>query len=115
MAVDCRQCFEEQLNVVLQADLLPGFIKVLFAHTTVKLGIVKQKVRQFGALLDQIQPGHPDCFTFKLVRGDAKHLAEHVSRIVKAQCLIKITCKDITFECSLCHTTLDSHIQMKGQ
>src|SRR5215472_3283712 len=111
-AVDRRQRFEEQFDIVLKADFLPGFIQVLFAHSAVKFGIVKQEVCQFGALLDQIQPRHSDCFTFELVCRDAEHLAEHISRIVKAQGLIKITCKDITFECSVCHTTLDSHTKM---
>ena len=115
MTVDCGERFEQQLDVVLQPDPLAGFVEVFFAHTAVKLGIVQQQISQLRALLDQIQAGHTERFAFEFSRRDAQHFTEHIAGVVKAQRLIKITGKDITFKCSLCHTTLDSHTKMKGQ
>src|SRR5437867_8644418 len=55
----------KQVDILLQANAFVDFKQVLTAHTSAEFGIVKQKIRQFPALLNQVQFRHAAGFAFK--------------------------------------------------
>jgi len=83
--------FIEQADVIFQANALPYFIQMFFANSRPEFRIMQQEISQLRSLLDQIDLGHPGCFTFEFLGGDADDFAQDVARVVKRQSLVKIT------------------------
>src|ERR1035438_1978384 len=72
---------------MLQAYALPGFHEVLAADPP-EIGIVQDQIRQFRALLDEVNVRQALHFCMKIVK--ANKLAENDSRVVKTECLVEI-------------------------
>src|SRR5260370_10764978 len=85
----------EQRDIFLQANAFADFIKMLFAHAQLELGIVQKQVGKSSALLHQIQPGHTSRRAFKLGRGNADQLGENVAGVVEGQRLIEVAGENI--------------------
>jgi hypothetical protein len=58
---------------------------------------MQEKIRELGALLNQVQLGHALGLAFEFLNRNAKQLAQYVTRIVKGQRLIEIAGKEIMF------------------
>ncbi len=68
---------------------------MMFAHAP-EFGIVLQQIREFAALLHQMNLRQPvDLFQKP---GDAEHLAQHQPRIVKAQRLVEIADQQVLLQ-----------------
>src|SRR5581483_9723957 len=102
------QDLREQPDIFLQANALADFVKVLPAHTRAELGVVQQQIREFGALLHQVQPGHALGLALKLLGRNAQHFAKDVARVVEAKRLVEIAGEELAFDTFLLHGRLDS-------
>ena len=102
MAVRSAEQFHQARDVRLQADAFADFDEVLPAYFPV-LGIVQQKVRQLSALLHQMDLGQTGDPVAEI--GNAHHVRQYVTGIVKAQRLIEIAHQKIAFRGSVevCH------------
>jgi hypothetical protein len=80
------------LDVHFQPDVLAGPDQVLFADSCVQVRVVEQKVRQLGALLDEILRRKDGSLLFELFAGYAHHFAKNTPGIMKAERLVKIAC-----------------------
>ena len=98
MAVDIVEQFHQARNVGLQADAFAHFDQVLLAYLAI-FGIVQEKVRQFAALLHQVDIGKT-CDAMAEI-GNAHHLGQYVAGIVKAQRLVEIAHQQIALRGSV--------------
>ena len=69
---------------------------MLFAHFLAELGIVQQQVRQFRALLHQVQLGHALRLAFKFRSRNADQFTQYVAGIVESKGLVEVTGKKVT-------------------
>src|SRR5579863_1559796 len=88
---------------------------MLFPHSSLKLRIMQQQVRQLGALLDEIELRHPMRLALELSSRNADQFAQHIARVVESQRLVEITSKDITFNGFLTHVAIRFVRTPKGQ
>ena len=98
VAVDVVEQFHQARDVGFQADALAHFDEVLAAHFAV-LGVVQQKVSQFAALLHQMDVGKAGDALAEI--GNAHHIGQYVTGIVKAERLVKIADQQIAFRGSV--------------
>ena len=77
----------EEIDVVFQTDALAGFDQV-FAADAAEIRVMQNQVRKFGALLNQMDVGQAFHLVVKPVKADK--FAENDSRVVEAECLVKI-------------------------
>ncbi len=78
----------KERNVVLQADALAGFNKVL-APDLAEVRVMENQVAELRALLDEIHLGKTFHLVMKSVEAD--QLAKNDSRVVEAERLVKVT------------------------
>ena len=82
------QELREQADVGLEADAFAGFDEMLATDAAV-LGVVQNQVGEFASLLDQMDIGEAGNLLLKT--GNAQHLAQNNTRVMKTQGLIKVT------------------------
>ena len=93
VAIDpLREHPREELDVALEPDLAPDLEEIIPSDSRV-LRIVREQVRQLRALLHEIEIGERRDFLTKA--RDPQHLAQHDAGVVKAQCLIEVTCQQV--------------------
>src|ERR1019366_6953339 len=95
----------EQVNIRLQAHPLARLVQMLRTDLGAKLGVVQQQVGEFAALLHQVQLRHPGGLAFEFCFGDTQQLGQDISRVVKAEGLVKIAgeYESLLRMYSLCH------------
>jgi len=81
----------------------------IFSAHAPKLRIVAQQVRELGAFLHEIEPRQVRDLVLKA--GDAEHLAQHETRVVETQRLVKIAHQQVMLPhrssiCGYPHSTL---------
>ena len=102
MAVHTIEQFHQSRDIGLQADPFAYFDEVLPPYFPV-FGVVQQKVRQLSALLHQMDLGKTGHAVAEI--GNAHHVCQYVTGIVKAQRLIEIADQKVAFRGSVevCH------------
>ena len=77
----------EKIDIVLQTDALARFDQ-MFAPHAAEIRVMKNQVREFGALLHQVDIGQAFHLVVKPVKAD--EFAEYDARVVEAKGLVKI-------------------------
>ena len=70
----------KQFDVTFEPDALTYLVKMLLPHLGFELGVVKQKVSEFGSLLHQVDLCHALGFAFELRGGNADQFSQARSR-----------------------------------
>src|SRR5205823_11090229 len=91
--------FRKKLYVAFQTDQFAGF-EQMFASNTAKLRIMQNQVRQFRALLDQIDLCQAPNFVMETLHPN--QFGEHDSGIVETECLVKIAGQKILLHHRYC-------------
>src|ERR1019366_9539683 len=83
------------LYVFLEANALAHLEQVIAPDARMELGIMQEKIKKIGAILNHVQLRHALGRALEFLDRNAEQLAQHVTRIVEGQRLIEVAGKQI--------------------
>jgi len=107
MAIDAGiEELVEQFDVALEANALAHLAQMFLPHFGFEFRIMQQQIRQFRALLYQVDLGHALGFALEFLGGNPNQFGEHVARIIEGERLVEVAGENVAFQELVCHIAI---------